>query len=72
MAAGGPPRLQARLPGVGTTSSPGRAPVDALSPQLGQHSREVLRELSYSDDAIDALIAAGAVKTADAGDPNAR
>jgi crotonobetainyl-CoA:carnitine CoA-transferase CaiB-like acyl-CoA transferase len=31
-------------------------------PGYGEHTREVLLEAGYDDDAIDALIAAGAVK----------
>lgn len=33
------------------------------SPDIGQHSRDVLRDSGYSDDAIEALIEAGAVRT---------
>ena len=32
-----------------------------LAPEAGEHSREILRELDYSDSEIDALAAAGAV-----------
>ena len=31
-------------------------------PLLGEHSREILHELDYDDDAIDTMIAAGAVE----------
>jgi crotonobetainyl-CoA:carnitine CoA-transferase CaiB-like acyl-CoA transferase len=46
--------LQTRMP-VGA----GQAPAPA--PRLGQHSREVLGELGFAADAIDALVAAGVV-----------
>jgi formyl-CoA transferase len=39
-----------------------RAP--ALAPEVGQHTREVLRELGYDDRAIDALIARGVAASA--------
>jgi crotonobetainyl-CoA:carnitine CoA-transferase CaiB-like acyl-CoA transferase len=34
------------------------------APRQGEHSRDVLREAGYGDEAIDALIATGAVRTA--------
>jgi formyl-CoA transferase len=37
------------------------------SPMLGQHTREVLAELGYADEAIDAMIASKAVRQGDAG-----
>jgi crotonobetainyl-CoA:carnitine CoA-transferase CaiB-like acyl-CoA transferase len=42
-----------RFPGLDTSP---RGP----APKLGQHTREVLRELGYADEAIEAMIAAGA------------
>lgn len=42
--------------------TPGRTVFDAPAPQLGQHSREVLAELGFSNDEIAALIAQGAVR----------
>jgi crotonobetainyl-CoA:carnitine CoA-transferase CaiB-like acyl-CoA transferase len=34
------------------------------APGLGQHTREVLREIGYSDGRIEALVADGVVKAA--------
>jgi crotonobetainyl-CoA:carnitine CoA-transferase CaiB-like acyl-CoA transferase len=34
------------------------------TPQIGQHSREVLRECGLSDAALDTLAAAGAIHQA--------
>jgi len=34
------------------------------APRQGEHSRDVLLEAGYGDEAIDALIATGAVRTA--------
>jgi formyl-CoA transferase len=34
----------------------------AAAPRLGQHTREVLREIGYADSRIDALVASGAVR----------
>jgi crotonobetainyl-CoA:carnitine CoA-transferase CaiB-like acyl-CoA transferase len=42
-----------------TPSTPGGPP-----PMPGQHTREVLGELGYDDDAIDKLLAAGAIQAA--------
>ena len=39
-------------------------PWSSAAPAMGQHTREVLRELKFSDQQIDALIAAGAVREA--------
>lgn len=38
--------------------------IDRPAPLLGEHTREVLREVGYSDAAIDALAAAGAIEIA--------
>jgi crotonobetainyl-CoA:carnitine CoA-transferase CaiB-like acyl-CoA transferase len=35
--------------------------LDRASPEVGQHTREILAELGYDDDAVAALLAAGAV-----------
>jgi crotonobetainyl-CoA:carnitine CoA-transferase CaiB-like acyl-CoA transferase len=35
------------------------------APRLGEHTREVLREVGLQDKAIEALIAAGAARAAD-------
>lgn len=48
------PRAAARF-----ENAPGR--LNPLAPDLGQHNREVLAEIGYSDGEIDALIADGAV-----------
>jgi crotonobetainyl-CoA:carnitine CoA-transferase CaiB-like acyl-CoA transferase len=47
------PASPVRFPGVDTGP---RGP----APKLGQHTREVLRELGYSEEAVEAMIAAGA------------
>ena len=47
------PASPVRFPGVETAP---RGP----APKLGQHTREVLRELGYSEEAVEAMIAAGA------------
>jgi crotonobetainyl-CoA:carnitine CoA-transferase CaiB-like acyl-CoA transferase len=39
-------------------------PWSSPAPALGQYTRELLREVGYSDDRIDALVAAGAVREA--------
>lgn len=45
----------------------GTPPGEALpAPRLGQHSRDVLRDIGYDDARIDALLASGAVRTSDA------
>ena len=49
---------QSRAPVVRT---PGRAPFDAMSPEKGEHSREILAIAGRSHDEIEALIAAGTV-----------
>jgi crotonobetainyl-CoA:carnitine CoA-transferase CaiB-like acyl-CoA transferase len=38
--------------------------VDRGAPLLGEHTRAILREFGYDDDAIDALVAAGVVASA--------
>jgi crotonobetainyl-CoA:carnitine CoA-transferase CaiB-like acyl-CoA transferase len=63
------------LPGGGTIqtiSSPvfasgaeKRAPTPA--PEIGAHTREVMRELGYSDDAIDAMAKSGTIATCETG-----
>ena len=55
---------QTRAPVV---STPGRAPFEAMSPEKGQHSREILSIAGRSAEEIDALIARGAVLAAEAG-----
>ena len=40
------------------------AEISAPAPKLGEHSRDVLAELSYSREEIDALVEAGTVKVA--------
>jgi crotonobetainyl-CoA:carnitine CoA-transferase CaiB-like acyl-CoA transferase len=47
------PAAPARFPGADATRRP-------PSPKLGQHTREVLAEIGYSESEIDALLAAGA------------
>lgn len=47
------PASPVRFPGVDTSP---RGP----APKLGQHTREVLTELGYSEEAVEAMIAAGA------------
>ena len=42
--------------------APQRVPTRA--PRLGEHSRELLRELGYDDGAVDHLLAEGVVRTA--------
>jgi crotonobetainyl-CoA:carnitine CoA-transferase CaiB-like acyl-CoA transferase len=34
----------------------------APPPELGEHTRDVLAEIGYDDDAVDALVAAGAIR----------
>jgi crotonobetainyl-CoA:carnitine CoA-transferase CaiB-like acyl-CoA transferase len=54
--------LQARPPASFSASPAG---VHRLSPQLGQHTREVLREVAYPDEEIDRLISNKAVAVAE-------
>ena len=61
--------VRMETPGVGTVyaaRTPGAAGLqeDTLSPSpdVGQHSREVLRDHGYDEDAVNALIAGGAVR----------
>jgi crotonobetainyl-CoA:carnitine CoA-transferase CaiB-like acyl-CoA transferase len=46
--------------------TPGQPNNDQLSPKLGQHSRLILAEIGLGDDAIDTLVEAGTVVTAEA------
>ena len=39
-------------------------PWSSPAPSLGQHTREVLREIDFSDERTDALVANGAVRAA--------
>jgi len=39
--------------------------IDRPAPLLGEHTRELLRECSYTDDEIDVLAADGVVATAE-------
>jgi len=43
-----------------------RAPTPA--PEIGAHTREVMRELGYSDDAIDAMARSGTIATCGKGE----
>lgn len=51
-----------RVVGHPVSYSSGAATVTRVPPRLGQHTREVLHNLGYRDDAIDALTAQGCVK----------
>jgi crotonobetainyl-CoA:carnitine CoA-transferase CaiB-like acyl-CoA transferase len=50
-----------RLPRGPAHFAPGEPPVPGPAPRLGEHTREVLRELGYDDARIDALARQGAV-----------
>ena len=39
--------------------------VERAAPLLGEHNRAVLRDLGYPDDQIDALAAAGVLRSGD-------
>ena len=52
-----PGRTEALIPLVDGEPIPWSSP----APALGQHTREVLRELGFSETRIDALVASGAV-----------
>ena len=54
-----------KVPGVVPKFSETPADFAGGGPRLGEHTREVLRELGYADDAIDALRTAGAVAMPD-------
>ena len=45
--------------------------LDRPPPLVGQHSREILREVGFRDGDVDALIDAGSVYQADDTTPNA-
>ena len=47
-----------RMPGIPVTFSETPGAIDRLPPRLGEHSREVLAELGYSDAEIEALVEA--------------
>ena len=59
-------------PGVGTVRQPkpaarfdrDGAAIGGPAPRIGQHSRDVLRELGYSDAAVDQMIEQKAVRSA--------
>ncbi len=48
---------------VALSRTPG--PNNLTTPQVGEHTRDILRELGYSDSEIDAFVAKGAVATGD-------
>jgi formyl-CoA transferase len=50
---------------VFTSRADKRAPGPA--PDIGAHTREVLREVGYSDQAVDAMLASGAIATCGTG-----
>ena len=41
-----------------------QAAIGGPAPRVGEHSREVLRELGYDDDAIDSMVAARMLRVA--------
>jgi crotonobetainyl-CoA:carnitine CoA-transferase CaiB-like acyl-CoA transferase len=59
-------------PGVGRVRQPkpaaqfavNRSAIKGPAPRIGEHTREVLRELAYSDDDIDRMIAEKSVRAA--------
>ena len=46
-----------------------RPEITREAPRLGEHGREVMREVGYSDEAIDKLVSAGAMRAPDAASP---
>jgi crotonobetainyl-CoA:carnitine CoA-transferase CaiB-like acyl-CoA transferase len=56
-------RVRQAKPAAQFGATPARAP--SAAPKIGQHSREVFRELGYGEGEIDALVAAKVIKEAD-------